>query len=146
MLSHQRCRDPWRFGYEMGASSGLTTLASYLLQNTTSLSTKAHSGMQCISDMVVSLHLPSHCTRVVSFSVDHGFSCPYSALPSIRLNDFRDLTTKLLTEVCPSLATEPTLQPFTWDLLSFRTSNSEEGPHFDVSTQSVLYFTSKNAR
>ena len=54
-------------------------------------------------------------------------SCPCGALPSIRHNDIRDLTARLLTEVCPNVETEPALQPLTGETLSLRTSNAEDG-------------------
>ena len=54
---------------------------------------------------------------------------------SIRHNDIRDLTARLLTEVCPNVAIEPDLQPLSGETLSLRTSNSEDGAHLDVSAQ-----------
>ena len=39
------------------------------------------------------------------------------ALPSIR-HDIRDLTARLLTEVCPNVAVDPELQPLTGETLS----------------------------
>ena len=62
-------------------------------------------------------------------------SYPRGALPSIRHNDIRDLTAKLLTEICPNVATEPTLQPLTGETLTHRTSNCEDGARLDVSAQ-----------
>ena len=79
--------------------------------------------------------MPSHCVCGCNFSVEHAFSCPSGALPSIRHNDIRDLTAKLLTEVCPNVATEPDLQPLTGETLSHRTSNYEDGARLDVSAQ-----------
>ena len=79
--------------------------------------------------------MPSHCVCGCNFSVEHAFSCPSGALPSIRHNDIRDLTAKLLTEVCPNVATEPDLQPLTGEILSHRTSNYEDGARLDVSAQ-----------
>ena len=75
--------------------------------------------------------MPLHCG--VNFSVEHAFSCPCGALPSIRHNDIRDLTTRLLTEVCPNVETELALQPLTGETLSLRTSNAEDGARLDVS-------------
>ena len=79
--------------------------------------------------------MPSHCVCGCNFSVEHAFSCPSGALPSIRHNDIRDLTAKLLTEVCPNVAVEPDLQPLTGEALSHRTSNYEDGARLDVSAQ-----------
>ena len=55
--------------------------------------------------------LPSQCFCGMAFTVEHALSCSCGALPSIRHNEIRDLTAKLLTEVCHKMATEPTLQP-----------------------------------
>ena len=76
--------------------------------------------------------MPSHCVCGCNFSVEHAFSCLCGALPSIRHNDIRDLTARLLTEVCPNVAIEPDLQPLTGEMLSHRTSNCEEGARLDV--------------
>ena len=62
-----------------------------------------------------------------NFSVEHAFSCPSGALSSIRHDDIRDLTARLLTEVCPNVAVEPELQPLMGETLSYRTSNYEDG-------------------
>ena len=79
--------------------------------------------------------LPTHCVCGCNFSVEHAFSCPSGALPSIRHDDIRDLTARLLTEVCPYVAVEPELQPLTGETLSRRTSNYEDGARLDVSAQ-----------
>ena len=79
--------------------------------------------------------MPSHCVCGCNFSVEHAFSCPTGALPSIRHNDIRDLTARLLTEVCPNVSIEPDLQPLSGETLSLRTSNSEDGARLDVSAQ-----------
>ena len=79
--------------------------------------------------------MPSHCVWGCNFSIEHAFSCPTGALPSIRHNDNRDLTARLLTEVCPNVAIEPDLQPLSGETLSLRTSNSEDGARLDMSAQ-----------
>ena len=37
-----------------------------------------------------------------------------------------DITAELLTEVCPSVGVEPTLQPLTGEQLSYRSANVED--------------------
>ena len=54
-------------------------------------------------------NLPSQCICGTSFSSEHALSCPHGGFPSIRHDDIRDLTAKLLTEVCSNVAVEPTL-------------------------------------
>ena len=68
------------------------------------------------------LHTPANCACGKSFSVEHALSCPKGGLPSIRHNEIRDLTARLLTEVCSQVATEPELQPVPPDGLSLSTA------------------------
>ena len=42
-------------------------------------------------------------------------------------NDLRDFTANRLTEVCPNVCIDPTLQALTGELLSHNSSNSEDG-------------------
>ena len=62
-----------------------------------------------------------------SFNTDHALTCPTGGFPSVRHNDLRDFTAKLLTEVRPNVCIEPPLQALTGELLSHETSNSEDG-------------------
>ena len=79
--------------------------------------------------------LPSRCVCSMAFTVEHTLSCPCGTLPPIRHNEIRDLTAKLLTEVCHNVATEPTLQLLTGEKFSHRTSNDEDGARLDVCAQ-----------
>ena len=58
-------------------------------------------------------------------------------MPSIQHNDVRDLTAKLLTEVCSNVSIEPSLQPLTGEILNHRTSNTEEGERLDICAQGI---------
>ena len=67
-------------------------------------------------------------------------------MPSIRHNSIRDITAKLLTEVCPNVGIEPTLQPLNGQVFNRRTAddarldikaqnfwdNSRQSTFFDV--------------
>ena len=66
--------------------------------------------------------------------MDHAFSCPKGALPSIRHDRIRDITADLLTEVCSNVGLEPTLQP-DWKRFSFHSINTEEGVRLDIKAQ-----------
>ena len=50
-------------------------------------------------------------------------------------NDLRYFTANLLTEVCPNVCIEPSLQALTGEQLLHETSNSEDGACLDVSAQ-----------
>ena len=55
--------------------------------------------------------LPSHCVCGHNVTVEHAMitSCPDGGFPSIRHNEIKDLTAKVLTETCHNVGTEPQL-------------------------------------
>ena len=68
-----------------------------------------------------------------SFSVGHALSCPRGGFPSSRHNEIRDLTARLLTEVCRDVRIEPGLQPIpVISPLVGASANSFEGARLDV--------------
>ena len=67
------------------------------------------------------------------FSVDHALSCPKGGLPFLRHNEIRDLTARLLTEVCHQVQVEPELQPVSDpEAFSLSTANTQEGARLDI--------------
>ena len=64
--------------------------------------------------------------------MEHALSCPKGGLPSIKHNEIRDLTAKLLTEVCSQVATEPELQPVSPEEFSLSTANTQDGARLDI--------------
>ena len=88
--------------------------------------------------------LPSHCPCGEVFTAAHAFSCPKGALPSIRHNQVWDITAQLLTEVCPSVGIEPTLQPLNGESFPLRSTNTEEGARLDIRGQN-FWDTSKRS-
>jgi hypothetical protein len=77
-------------------------------------------------------HLPSHCTCSAPFSISHAFSCPKGTFLIIRHIKVRDLLDELLTEVCPCISTEPTLQPLSGESFTYRSTNTEDNARLDV--------------
>ena len=77
-------------------------------------------------------NLPTNCACGQPFSVHHALSCPKGGYPSIRHNEIRDLTANLLTEICPGVAVEPTLQPLSSEQLTRATANTQDGARLDV--------------
>ena len=67
----------------------------------------------------------------------HAFSCPKGALPSIRHNRVRDITAQLLTNVCPNVGIEPTLQPLLGESFPLRSTNVEEVARLDIKAQNL---------
>jgi len=79
--------------------------------------------------------LLTYCPCDQTFSVSHAFSCPKGAMPSIRHNAIRYITAQLLTEVCPNICVEPTLQPLNGESFPLRSTNTEECARLDIKAQ-----------
>ena len=75
---------------------------------------------------------PSTCACGTSFSVEHALSCPMGGFPILRHNEVRDLTAKLMSEVCHDVCIEPTLQQITGEALSGASAITEDGARLDV--------------
>ena len=80
-------------------------------------------------------HLHTDCICGTSFIVQHAFTCSHGGYPTLRHNEIRDLTAQLMSEVCPDVATEPTLQPVSNERFFHRSANTECGALLDVRAQ-----------
>lgn len=118
---------------EKGASSWLVTLP--IEEHDFVLPKGSFRDALCLRYGWTPPHLPSHCVCGSNFTTEHALSCPCGGLPSVRHNDVRDLTAKLLTEVCPNVEIEPPLQPLTGESLAHRTSNAGDEARLDVRAQ-----------
>ena len=118
---------------ERGASSWLTAIP--IAEYGFTLHKQAFRDALCIRYGRRPARLPSHCPCGVAFSVSHALSCPKGALPSIRHDRIRDITAELLTEVCPNVAIEPTLQPLSGERFSLRSTNIEDEARLDIKAQ-----------
>ena len=58
-------------------------------------------------------NLPSHCVCGKTFSIDHALSCPKGEFISLRHNELRDFTAKVLDECHTNVKIEPVLTPLT---------------------------------
>ena len=82
-------------------------------------------------------HLP---TRNV-YVAPHLLSITYLLVPmvairpSATMTEIRDISAQLMSEVCPNVAIEPTLQPVTNEHFSHQSANTETGAHLDVRAQ-----------
>ena len=76
--------------------------------------------------------LPSHCIYGHNFTVEHAMSCPNGGFPSIRDNEIRDLTAKVLTETCHNVGIEPPLQSISDEHFRHKTADSENGARLDI--------------
>ena len=77
-------------------------------------------------------NLPSKCVCGKSFSVDHALNCPTGGFPTIRHNELRDFTAKLMTEVCHDVCVEPPLQPLSGEHLPYATASVDDNARLDV--------------
>ncbi len=66
--------------------------------------------------------------------MDRILSCPRSGFPSLRHNEIRDLTARLLTEVCNDVQIEPVLQEITTETMS---GKSTIGARLDVAASGL---------
>ena len=118
---------------ETGTSSWLTTIP--MLRYGYNLNKQAFTDALCLRFGWTPTRLPQHCSCGHPFSVDHALSCPKGAMPSIRENSIRDITAELLTEVCPNVGIEPTLQPLNGEAFNRRTANTEDNARLDIKAQ-----------
>ena len=111
---------------EQGSERGASTWLTFQLNK------QAFRDAFCLRYGWTPERLPSHCPCGEVFSVAHAFSCPKGALPSTRHNRVRDITAQLLTNVCPNVGTEPTLQPLSGESFPLKSTDVEEGARLDV--------------
>ena len=70
--------------------------------------------------------LPSSCSCGQQFTVCHALSCPLGGFPSIRHNELRDVTARLLKRVSYQVAVEPHLQPLSGEQLRYRSAIADD--------------------
>ena len=75
----------------------------------------------------ISLHLHGY-----SFTVKDALICTRGGFPSICHNELRDITARLLTEVCYNVGTEPQLQPLSGEQVTLQSANREDEAHLDL--------------
>ena len=135
-----------RNGVEQASGRGVSTwlMAIPLAKYGFGLNKQAFRDAICLRYGWTPVRLPSYCPCGKVFTVAHTFSYPKGALLSIRHNQVRDITTWLLTEVCPSVGIEPTLQPLNGESFPLRSTNTEEGARLDIRAQN-FWDTSKRS-
>ena len=117
---------------ETGASSWLTSLPL--------VDEGYHLNKQCFQDLLrirygwKLKHFPETCECGQNFSIDHALSCKKGGFISLRHNEIRNITAKLLNEVHHDVKIEPTLQPLTGENLPLQSNTSEEA-RLDISAR-----------
>ena len=79
--------------------------------------------------------LPATCVCGKNFDTGHAMSCPTGGYPTLRHNELRDITARLMKEVTYDVTTEPVLQPITTEQLSGRCANREDGARLDIAAR-----------
>lgn len=125
--SLQRAMD---LAQEKGASSWLTSLP--IGEFGFSLHKSAFRDAIALRYGWTPLNIPTHCACGAPFSVQHALSCPKGGFPTLRHNEVRDLTAKLMSEVCHNVCIEPHLQPLTGEALNGATAIVTDGARLDV--------------
>ena len=76
--------------------------------------------------------LPERCACGATFNLQHSLSCKKGGFITLRHNNLRDSTARLLAEVCKDVKVEPLLTPLTGEPSSGSANQSDEA-RLDVS-------------
>ena len=77
-------------------------------------------------------HLPTEC---VCGTVEHAFTCPHGGYSSLHHTEIKDTNAQLISEVCPNVATEPTLQQVINECFFHHSANTKNGARLDLRAQ-----------
>ena len=77
-------------------------------------------------------NLPATCACGLKYEFQHSMSCKKGGLASIRHNDIRDLTAKILREVCNDVEVEAKLIPLTGEQLQYRSAITGDEARLDI--------------
>jgi hypothetical protein len=81
-------------------------------------------------------NLPSRCACGERFDVQHAMSCKKGGFVTQRHNELRDITARLLTEVCNDVEVEPPLIKLTGEQMRHKTAKIKEEARPDISARS----------
>jgi len=79
--------------------------------------------------------LPNECVCGSKFDLDHSLSCKKGGFVTLRHNSIRDLTAKMLSEVCKDVRVEPHLNPMTGETMGEVTANTSDEARLDISAR-----------
>jgi hypothetical protein len=77
--------------------------------------------------------LPTRCPCGAEFDIQHSMSCKKGGFVTLRHNEVRDTTAKLLEEVCKNVSVVPVLLPLNGEQFANKTANSSNEARLDVS-------------
>ena len=79
--------------------------------------------------------LPEKCPCSAKFNIQHALSCKKGGFITQRHNALRDVTAKLMSEVCHDVKIEPQLNELTGENLHERTANNTAEARLDISAR-----------
>ena len=79
--------------------------------------------------------LRNECACGSKFDLEHSLSCKKGGFVTIRHKSIRDLTAKMLTEVCKDVSVEPHLHPITGETLGEATANTSDKARLDIAAR-----------
>ena len=77
-------------------------------------------------------NLPTFCPCGSKFDIQHSMSCKKGGFVSIRYNDLRDLTARIVSEICKDTEIAPKLLPLSGEELYGRTTNRSNEARLDI--------------
>ena len=80
-------------------------------------------------------NLPSQCACGERFNVQHAMSCKKGGFVIQRHNELRDVTAKLLKEVCAEVEIEPPLIQLTGERMRHKTAKTQDQARLDVAAR-----------
>ena len=117
---------------EKGASSWLTTLP--LTEHGFSLHKGAFHDALPLRYGWLPSQTPIHCNCGSSFSIEHSLSCHKGGFTTLRHNEVRDVTARLLTEICHEVRDEPHLQALSGEAPAAPSAITQDGARLDIET------------
>ena len=76
--------------------------------------------------------LPSTCVCGTTLCIEHALCCPRGGFTIIGHNEIRDFTADLMKNVCRNVATEPTLQSLSGELLQSSSAITTDNASLDI--------------
>ena len=82
--------------------------------------------------------MPESCACGQNYNVTHALTCKVGGFVTIRHNEVRDLTAKLLQEVCHSVQIEPPLEPLTGEKFKLKSTNTTEEARLGIAATGLF--------
>ena len=81
------------------------------------------------------MRLPERCPCGALFDIQHALSCKKGGFVTQRHNTLRDVTARLMAEVCSDVKVEPPLNHLTGEKLQEKSANTSDEARLDVSAR-----------